>query len=132
MAGDKIIQKIEEEAKQDAAAIAAAAQEKATKEADRILAKAKEEAADVTAKAQTEAKEAAVRQQLIGELQSRKDTLASKRAVIQEAFTEAAARLAALPQADWEALITRIVLSWKGTRNWWFPPRTVPFMKAGF
>ena len=48
MAGDKIIQKIEEEAKQDAAAIAAAAQEKATKEADRILAKAKEEAADVT------------------------------------------------------------------------------------
>ena len=32
MAGDKIIQKIEEEAKQDAAAIAAAAQEKATKE----------------------------------------------------------------------------------------------------
>ena len=86
MAGDKIIQKIEEEAKQDAAAIAAAAQEKATKEADRILAKAKEEAADVTAKAQTEAKEAAVRQQLIGELQSRKDTLASKRAVIQEAL----------------------------------------------
>lgn len=111
MAGDKIIQKIEEEAKQDAAAIAAAAQEKAAKEADRILAKAKEEAADVSAKAQTEAKEAAVRQQLIGELQSRKDTLASKRAVIQEAFTEAAARLAALLQADWEALITRIVLS---------------------
>ena len=43
MSGDKIIQKIEEEAKQDAAAIGAAAQEKARKEKEQILAKAREE-----------------------------------------------------------------------------------------
>ena len=47
MSGDKIIQKIEEEAKQDAAAIGAAAQEKARKEKEQILAKAREEVREI-------------------------------------------------------------------------------------
>ena len=77
MSGDKIIQKIEEEAKQDAAAIGAAAQEKARKEKEQILAKAQEQVREIQAKSQVDAKEAAGRLQLIAELQSRKENLAS-------------------------------------------------------
>ncbi|WP_370822713.1 V-type ATP synthase subunit E [Acidaminococcus massiliensis] len=110
MSGDKIIQKIEEEAKQDAAAIGAAAQEKARKEKERILAKAQEEVREIQAKSQVDAKEAAGRLQLIAELQSRKENLASKRKVLQEAFDRAAGQLEALPQEQWEKLIGRIVL----------------------
>lgn len=110
MSGDKIIQKIEEEAKQDAAAIGAAAQEKARKEKEQILAKAQEEVRGIQAKSQVDAKEAAGRLQLIAELQSRKENLASKRKVLQEAFDRAAEQLEALPQEQWEKLIGRIVL----------------------
>lgn len=110
MSGDKIIQKIEEEAKQDAAAIGAAAQEKARKEKKQILAKAQEQVREIQAKSQVDAKEAAGRLQLIAELQSRKENLASKRKVLQEAFDRAAEQLEALPQEQWEKLIGRIVL----------------------
>lgn len=110
MSGDKIIQKIEEEAKQDAAAIGAAAQEKARKEKEQILAKAQEQVREIQAKSQVDAKEAAGRLQLIAELQSRKENLASKRKVLQEAFDWAAEQLEALPQEQWEKLIGRIVL----------------------
>lgn len=57
-----------------------------------------------------DAKEAAGRLQLIAELQSRKENLASKRKVLQEAFDRAAEQLEALPQEQWEKLIGRIVL----------------------
>lgn len=110
MSGDKIIQKIEEEAKQDAAAIRAAAQEKARKEKEQILAKTQEQVREIQAKSQVDAKEAAGRLQLIAELQSRKESLASKRKVLQEAFDRAAGQLEALPQEQWEKLIGRIVL----------------------
>ena len=110
MSGDKIIQKIEEEAKQDAAAIGAAAQEKARKEKEQILAKAQEQVREIQAKSQVDAKEAAGRLQLIAELQSRKENLASKRKVLQEAFDRAEEQLEALPQEQWEKLIGRIVL----------------------
>ena len=110
MSGDKIIQKIEEEAKQDAAAIGAAAQVKARKEKEQILAKAQEQVREIQAKSQVDAKEAAGRLQLIAELQSRKENLASKRKVLQEAFDRAAEQLEALPQEQWEKLIGRIVL----------------------
>lgn len=110
MSGDKIIQKIEEEAKQDAAAIGAAAQEKARKEKEQILDKAQEQVREIQAKSQVDAKEAAGRLQLIAELQSRKENLASKRKVLQEAFDRAAEQLEALPQEQWEKLIGRIVL----------------------
>ena len=110
MSGDKIIQKIEEEAKQDAAAIGAAAQEKARKEKEQILAKAQEQVREIQAKSHVDAKEAAGRLQLIAELQSRKENLASKRKVLQEAFDRAEEQLEALPQEQWEKLIGRIVL----------------------
>lgn len=110
MSGDKIIQKIEEEAKQDAAAIQAAARDKAQKEKDRILAKAQEEVREIQAKSQVDAKEAAGRLQLIAELQSRKENLASKRQVLQEAFDKAAQQLADLPEDQWKTLIGQIIL----------------------
>ncbi len=111
MSGDKIIQKIEEEATQDAAAIQAAARDKARKEKDRILAKAQEEVREIQARSQVDAREAAGRLQLIAELQTRKENLASKRKVLQEAFDRAASQLAALPEAQWKTLIGQIILS---------------------
>lgn len=111
MSGDKIIQKIEEEAKQDAAAIQAAARDKARKEKERILAKAQEEVREIQARSQVDAREAAGRLQLIAELQSRKENLASKRKVLQEAFDRAAGQLADLPEAQWKNLIGQIILS---------------------
>ena len=93
MAGNKIIEKIEEEARQGAAAIEAEAKQKAEAEKSRILGKAKESAAEIEAKAQADAKEAAGRLMLIADLKSRKDSLAAQRAVIQEAFDQAAAPL---------------------------------------
>jgi len=111
VAGDKIIQKIEEEARQDAAAIGAQAQEKAQKEREQILAKAKAEVAAIEAKAKVDAKEAAGRLNLIAELQSRKAALASKREVLQEAFAEAAKKLADLDKEQWEKLILHQILS---------------------
>ena len=50
MAGNKIIEKIEEEARQGAAAIEAEAKQKAEAEKSRILGKAKESAAEIEAK----------------------------------------------------------------------------------
>ena len=81
MAGNKIIEKIEEEARQGAAAIEAEAKQKAEAEKSRILGKAKESAAEIEAKAQADAKEAAGRLMLIADLKSRKDSLAAQRAV---------------------------------------------------
>ena len=75
MAGNKIIEKIEEEARQGAAAIEAEAKQKAEAEKSRILGKAKESAAEIEAKAQADAKEAAGRLMLIADLKSRKDSL---------------------------------------------------------
>ena len=49
MAGNKIIEKIEEEARQGAAAIEAEAKQKAEAEKSRILGKAKESAAEIEA-----------------------------------------------------------------------------------
>lgn len=46
---------------------------------------------------------------LIADLKSRKDSLAAQRAVIQEAFDQAALRLSQLPQETWEKLILAIV-----------------------
>lgn len=117
MSGDKIIQKIEEEAKQDAAAIQAAARDKAQKEKNRILAKAQEEVREIQAKSQVDAREAAGRLQLIAELQSRKENLASKRQVLQEAFDKAAQLLAELPEDQWKTLIGQIILSSDLTGN---------------
>lgn len=109
MASNKIIEKIEEEARQGAAAIEAEAKQKAEAEKSRILGKAKESAAEIEAKAQADAKEAAGRLMLIADLKSRKDSLAAQRAVIQEAFDQAALRLSQLPQETWEKLILAIV-----------------------
>lgn len=134
MSGDKIIQKIEEEAKQDAAAIRAAAQEKARKEKEQILAKAQEQVREIQAKSQVDAKEAAGRLQLIAELQSRKENLASKRKVLQEAFDRAGAQLEALPQEQWEKLIGRIVLEsdLTGREKLVVPAKDRPRYEKGF
>lgn len=110
MAGDKIIQKIEDEAKQEAAAIQSAAVEKARKEREKILAAAKTQAEEIATKAQKDAEEAASRQKLVAELENRKNTLQSEREVLAEAFQKAAEKVTALSGKAWENLILHTVL----------------------
>ena len=121
MAGNKIIEKIEEEARQGAAAIEAEAKQKAEAEKSRILGKAKESAAEIEAKAQADAKEAAGRLMLIADLKSRKDSLAAQRAVIQEAFDQAALWLYPLRTAQ----SMKMVFFPRSTRPLWTRERKV-------
>ena len=109
MAGNKIIAKIEEEARQDAAAIKASAQKKAEAEAARTVAKAKASAEEILQKSRADAEEAAGRLTLVAELQNRKASLASRREVVQEAFDKAAEALAHLPKEQWEKLILHMI-----------------------
>lgn len=133
MAGDKILQKIEEEAKQEAAAIQSAAAEKAQKEREKILGAAKAQAAEIAAKAEKDAAEAASRQQLVAELENRKNTLRSEREVLSEAFQKAAEKVAALSGKDWEDLIVRTVLSADiaGTEKLVVPAKDRPLYEKG-
>ncbi len=134
MAGNKIMEKIEEEARQGAAAITAAAKEKADAEASRILSKARSSAEEIRARSLVDAQEAAGRLTLIAELKSRKDSLASQRAVVEEAFEKAADQLAHLPHEQWEKLILQLIVSsdLEGTETLVVPEKDRPAYEGGF
>lgn len=111
MAANKIISKIQEDASKEKETILAAAKEKAAAATNRTLAQAREQVDTINAQAQSEAEEIGRRQVLIAELESRKKTLASKRSVMEKVFAQVETNLLALPQAQWEKLITDIVLT---------------------
>ena len=66
---------------------------------------------EINTQAAADADEAARRQVLIAELEARKNSLDSKRKVIEEAFSEAEKELAKLPLDKWEKLIITTVLA---------------------
>jgi V/A-type H+-transporting ATPase subunit E len=134
VAGNKIIEKIEEEARQGAAAITAAAKEKADAETSRILDKAKTSVEEIKAKSVVDAQEAAGRLVLIAELKSRKDSLASQRKVIQEAFDKASDQLAHLPREKWEKLIMQLITTSDvdGTETLVVPQKDREAYESGF
>ncbi|MEG0797483.1 MAG: V-type ATP synthase subunit E family protein [Acidaminococcaceae bacterium] len=110
MAANKIILKIEEDGAREVAKLLEGARKKAAVAAEKILSNAQAKVTEIEAQAILDADEAARRQVLIAELEARKNTLDSKRAVIETAFTQAAEELKHLTTEQWERLITSIVL----------------------
>ena len=110
MAANKIILKIEEEGAREAAEIVDAAKKKAAASAEKITAAAKVKIEEINAQAAADADEAARRQILIAELEARKNSLDSKRKVLEMAFSQAEQTVAAMPEDKWEQLITSIVV----------------------
>jgi len=111
VAANKIILKINEEASQEVAVILAAAKKKAITSDAKIKNIAKAKVEEINAQAAEDADEAARRQVLIAELEARKNSLDSKRKVIEEAFFGAEKELAKLSLDKWEKLITTTILA---------------------
>ena len=109
MATNKIVFKIEEEAAAEVAAILAAAKTKADASAEKIIEEAHIKAQEIREEALLAAKEAAHRQELIAELEARKNSLDSKRQILEEAYLLAAKELAQLEEEKWKKLIIAIV-----------------------
>jgi ATP synthase (E/31 kDa) subunit. len=111
VAANKIILKIREDASQEVAIMLAAAKKKAIASDAKIMNTAKLKVEEINAQAAEDADEAARRQVLIAELEARKNSLDSKRRVIEEAFSRAEKELTKLPLDKWEKLIMATVLA---------------------
>ena len=109
MATNKIVFKIQEEAAAEVAAILAAAKTKADASAEKIIEEAQIKAGAIREESLLAAKEAAHRQELIAELEARKNSLESKRQILEEAYNLAAKELAQLTDEKWKKLIVAIV-----------------------
>lgn len=117
MSTDRILQKIRQEAEGEADAVISAAREKAAASAKEILDRAKE-TADLTEKgAVTTAEEVSRRTMQAAGLEARKNSLMSRRTVIDEAFELAGKRLLSLPEDRYEALISALVVESAETGN---------------
>lgn len=110
MGAEAILEKIRKNAEEEAAALAKQGEEKAEAAAGKIRADAEAEAAAILENARQRAEELEKRERLMAGLQIRKNTLAARRAVMDEAFSMAGEQLADLPKERWEALITRLLL----------------------
>ena len=109
MATNKIVFKIQEEAAAEVAAILAEAKNKADASAKKIIDEAHAKAQEMQEESLLDAKEAAHRQELIAELEARKNSLDSKRQILEEAYNLAAKELAQLTDEKWKKLIVAIV-----------------------
>ena len=109
MATNKIVFKIEEEAAAEVAVILAEAKKKADASAKKIIDEAHAKAQEIQEESLLDAKEAAHRQELIAELEARKNSLDSKRQILEEAYNLAAKELAQLTDEKWEKLIIAII-----------------------
>ena len=110
MGAEALLEKIRKNAEEEAAALAKQGEEKAEAAAGKIRADAEAEAAAILENARQRAEELEKRERLMAGLQIRKNTLAARRAVMDEAFSMAGEQLADLPKERWEALITRLLL----------------------
>jgi len=106
---ENIVQQILRDAERDAEAIRASAR----KQAAGLLEAAKEEAArDSEADerlAHVQAEEEKRRVVIVAELAVRRELLAKKQGLLNEAYNQALDKLMQLPDADWDALITKLV-----------------------
>ena len=109
MATNKIVFKIQEEAAAEVAAILAEAKNKADASAKKIIDEAHAKAQEIQEESMLDAKEAAHRQELIAELEARKNSLDSKRQILEESYLLAAEELAQLTDEKWKKLIIAIV-----------------------
>ena len=110
MGAEAIIEKIRKNAAEEADSIRRQGEERAESAAKQVLDAASAEAAALLRSAKASAADIERRERLMTGLETRKNTLASRRAVIDQAFEKALGELAGLPESRWAALIERIVL----------------------
>ncbi len=110
MGAEAIIEKIRKNAAEEAASIRKQGEDRAASAAKQILDAASAEAEEILRGAKATAADVERRERLMAGLETRKNTLASRREVIDKAFGQALDQLAALPEDRWAALIQHIVL----------------------
>ncbi len=110
MSVQKILDKINTDAARDVEEIRATAKKKAENERSDILKKGNVRLSQVEEKEKQDVLEVERRSELNAGLQARKNTLEAKRKLLDEAFELAAKQLSALPNEQWAAVITKIVL----------------------
>lgn len=108
MSSNKIIEKIRQDAEAQAAATLAQAREKAAASCDLIQSDAEKAAAAIAEKTRSDVEEIHRRRLLVAGLEGRKNALAARREVLDEAFSMALDELCALPEDRWAALIVRL------------------------
>ena len=109
MTTNKIVFKIQEEAAAEVAAILAEAKNKANVSAKRIADEAHVKVQEIHAESLLAAKEAVRSQNLIAELEARKNSLDSKRQILEEAYQLAEKEMSQLTSEKWEKLIIAII-----------------------
>lgn len=111
MASEKIIDKILQNAEEEKKKIIADGQEKALAISQRIQKETDLKVSEITKKNQADIEAIKDRTALMTRLEIRKNKLAAKRSLIDEAFKQASEALKNYSDAQKEALITKIVLS---------------------
>ena len=109
MTTNKIVFKIQEEAAAEVAAILAEAKNKANASAKRIADEAHVKVEEIQVESLLAAKEAVRSQNLIAELEARKNALDSKRQILEEAYQLAEREMSQLTTEKWEKLIIAII-----------------------
>ncbi|MGI5894127.1 MAG: V-type ATP synthase subunit E [Candidatus Merdivicinus sp.] len=110
MGAEAILDKIRKNAEEEAAALRKQGEEKAEAAAAKIRADAEAEADFLLQSAMKTVDEMERREMLMAGLETRKNTLAARRAVMDEAFADAFRQLMNLPEGRWRALILRLVM----------------------
>ena len=111
MSADKLTARIIEDARAEAERIIASAKKEAARLAVDTAEKAEANAAELLEKARVNAAETVRRRMLTASLDARKNSLASRRRVLDSAFEGAAKRIAELSDADAGKLVVSAVLA---------------------
>ena len=134
MTTNKIVFKIQEEAAAEVAAILAEAKNKANASAKRIADEAHVKVEEIQVESLLAAKEAVRSQNLIAELEARKNALDSKRQILEEAYQLAEREMSQLTTEKWEKLIIAIInnASVTGQEQLCVPAKDFNSYKNGF
>ncbi len=107
---DNIIKRITDEAQKEADAVIAEANAKADELMSASAAETDAEIARIERDAELKAAELRRRRLAVAEMEARKDVLAQKQAILDEAFVGALSKLSELPDSEIEALLTPLVV----------------------
>lgn len=110
MAQDAIINKIKDKAHLEIKEIQAEGERRAETEAQKVREAAKENADRILERGRQEAEEIINREKLKADMECRKNTLAAKRKMIDEAFRRALDKLCTLEGDEWEQMAEKLVL----------------------
>jgi len=110
MSADRIVNKILDDAKAAAAAAIAEAEAAAAERGERAKADAAARAAEILSGAEAEAAEYERRKMLNASLESRKNSLASRRKLLDEAFSLALRKLEELDDEEYAELVEKLVV----------------------